>query len=83
MDLAHESTPETPAEKRADPAPRLDLDTAPRWLIPSEAAQCARVSTRTIRSWASLGYIRVSRPAGGRAVVDRDSLRAFIEGSAS
>ena len=62
--------------------PALDIDTAPRWLTRSEAAEVGRVSVRTIRRWISFGYIRASKPAGGRVLVDRESLRAFIEGAA-
>lgn len=63
--------------------PSLDIDNAPRWLTRSEAADVARVSVRTIRRWISYGYIVASRPAGGRVLVDRESLRAFIEGAAA
>ncbi|MCA9607405.1 MAG: helix-turn-helix domain-containing protein [Myxococcales bacterium] len=59
----------------------LDIDHAPRWLLYAEVAQIARVSTRTVRQWITLGYIRAAKPAGGRVLIDRDSLRAFIEGS--
>ncbi len=59
----------------------LDLDNAPRWLLQSEAADVARVTPRTMRRWISIGLVRASKPAGGRVLVDRDSLRALIEGS--
>jgi excisionase family DNA binding protein len=58
-----------------------DLDRLPRHLRITEAAAVARVSTRTIRRWASIGLVRVTKPAGGRVLVDRDSLRALLEGT--
>lgn len=70
-------------EDKDIPKLTLDLDEAPRWITTAEAAQIARVSVRTIRRWISVGYIRASKPAGGRVLIDRDSLRAFIEDSAA
>ena len=60
-----------------------DFNNAPRWLRAHEAARLARVSTRTIRRWVSLGLIRASRPAGGRVLIDRDSLHALIDNAAA
>ncbi len=57
-----------------------DLDQAPRWLRHTEAAAYARVTTRTIRRWVACGFLRQAKPAGGRALIDRDSLRDFIDG---
>jgi len=45
------------------PAP---LESSRRWLLISEAADHARVSGRTIRRWVACGYLRQSKPAGGR-----------------
>lgn len=57
----------------------LDLNRAPAKLLIRESAAFARVSGRTIRRWISLGYIHATKPAGGRVLIDRDSLREFIE----
>lgn len=63
--------------------PPLDFDNVPAWIRPEIAAKLVGgLSTRTIRRWASLGYVKVSKPAGGIVLVSRDSLRAFIEGAA-
>ena len=56
-----------------------DWPELPRRLTREEAACVARVSGRTIRRWIIAGLIRANKPAGGRVLVDRDSLRAFIE----
>lgn len=56
-----------------------DAATLPRWMTLDEAAAYARVTTRTIRRWRSVGLLRASKPAGGRALIDRDSLVDFIE----
>lgn len=56
-------------------------DAAPRWLVQQEAASIARVTPRTIRRWISIGLVRASRPAGGRVLIDRDSLFRLIEGA--
>lgn len=57
----------------------LDLDDAPRYLRVSHVEAIAHVSGRTVRRWIALGYILSFKPAGGRVLVDRDSLRQFIE----
>ncbi|MCB9595898.1 MAG: helix-turn-helix domain-containing protein [Sandaracinaceae bacterium] len=65
------------------PPVALDIDNAPRWLTRLEAAAIAGVSVRTLRRWISYGYIRASKPAGGRVLVDRGVLRELIEGAAA
>ncbi len=57
----------------------VDFNTAPSWVRLSLAAKLASVSTRTIRRWASCGFIVTSKPGGGVVLVQRDSLRSFIE----
>lgn len=57
----------------------LDFNAAPEWMRIDLAARLAGVSKRSIRRWASAGLVRASRPAGGRVLVSRDSLRALIE----
>jgi excisionase family DNA binding protein len=73
----HRSAPTYAPEAGGTP----DLDRLPRHLRITEAATVARVSTRTIRRWASIGLLRVNKPAGGRVLVDRESLRALLEGT--
>jgi excisionase family DNA binding protein len=62
---------------------RLDWAELPRRLTVEETAAIGRVSDRSVRRWIALGYVRARKPAGGRVLVDRDSLRAFIEGESS
>lgn len=62
-----------------DRAEHLDLDDAPQYLRVKQTGAIAHVSERTVRRWISLGYILSFKPAGGRVLVDRDSLRQFIE----
>lgn len=52
---------------------------APAWLRVNLAAEIAGVTERSIRRWISVGYIRASKPAGGRVLIQRDSLLAFLE----
>lgn len=70
-------------DDRPDERRTLTFETAPRWLRATEAATLARVSTRTMRRWVSLGLVRASRPAGGRLLIDRDALHAFIDNAAA
>lgn len=67
----------------AETLSRLDWPDLPRRLTINETATIARVSERSVRRWTSLGYVVAHKPAGGRVLIDRDSLRAFIEGSAA
>ena len=54
--------------------------TAPEWLRPRAAAALAGgVSPRTIRRWVVAGFFDATRPAGGTVLIDRDSLRAFLD----
>lgn len=67
----------------ANTNPPLTFANAPEWLRLEGAAELAgNVSVRTIRRWVSVGFIRASKPAGGIVLIDRDSLRAFIDGGA-
>lgn len=61
----------------------LTFENSPEWIRVDDAARLACVTTRTIRRWDHAGLIRTSRPAGGRVLVNRDSLRALIEAGAS
>lgn len=54
-----------------------------RWLLMREAADEARVSERTMRRWVACGFVRQSKPAGGRALIDATSLHAFLEAGAN
>ena len=78
MPLMTDDNDKPPRDRRP-----LTFETAPRWLRANEAARLARVSTRTMRRWVSLGLVRASRPAGGRVLIDRDALHAFIDNAAA
>jgi hypothetical protein len=51
----------------------------PRRLTEQEVAIIARCSARNVRRWRSMGLIRATKPAGGRPLYDRESVRRFLE----
>lgn len=77
------SNPSQPARKRRPiPPPPRDFASAPEWLRRDHAAHLSGTSVRTIDRWVNVGYIRASKPASGRKLISRDSLRHFIEAAA-
>lgn len=60
-----------------------DWPDLPRRLTEHEVAIIARCSPRNVRRWRSMGLIRATKPAGGRPLYDRESVRAFLEGNAA
>lgn len=61
--------------------PPLDLADAPQWMRVDQVARVAQVHPRTVRRWIGAGYLRSSKPSGGRLLIDRESVRSFIEGA--
>ena len=54
--------------------------TGSKWVTVAEASEAARVTTRTVRRWISIGLLVARRPAGGRVLVQRQSLERFLNG---
>ncbi len=52
---------------------------APALLRMNIAAAIAGMTERGMRKWIAKGYVRAFKPAGGRVLIDRDSLLDFIE----
>jgi hypothetical protein len=83
--------PEQEREKKSakrPPAgvPITDWGRAAVYVSLADAAATASVSYRTIRRWIALGLVRASKPqgttgrrGGGLVLVERDSLRRFLE----
>lgn len=75
------------AADQGEPSSRVDparpFREHPRRLRPAEAAQLARVSTRTIFRWIGAGLLRAVRPTAGVLLIDRDSLATLLGESVS
>lgn len=52
--------------------------TLPDLLTRAEAADAARVSLETLKRWIAAGHLPTVRP-GGRVLVRRDALAAYLE----
>lgn len=63
------------------PIALLPWEEIPRKLDVNETAAIWGRSTRTVRRAVSEGLIRATRPGGGPLLIDRESLRAFLEGA--
>lgn len=68
-----------------DAAHRMTLEDAPpqirRNAVPKYTDDAFSLSS--LDRWVRRGLVRASKPSGGAVFIDRDSLRAFLEGAAA
>lgn len=71
------------AARRSQPLDRLDVDDLPPRMTTGEVCAVLGVGRRSLGRYLASGRLRATRPAGGRLVIDRADLAAFLDGNRS